>query len=223
MTFSVIARDPQTGAFGIAVTSSSLCVGARCMHLRAGVGVVASQNVTDPMLGPAVLDRLERGESASEALAGVLEGYETANYRQVTVLDGHGRTAHHSGSGTLGTHRVVAGENVVAAGNLLSSEAVPEEMVRAFESSEGELEYRLAGSLAAGEGAGGELGEIRSCGLSVVHDVGWRVTDIRVDEAEAPIERLQEILVEWMSERDDYRLRGINPELAPSYGVPGDE
>ncbi|KAB1644958.1 DUF1028 domain-containing protein [Gulosibacter chungangensis] len=223
MTFSIIARDPETGAFGIAVTSSSPCVGARCMHLRSNVGVVASQNVTDPRLGPAILDRIQAGATAEEALAAVLDGYETARYRQITVLDNRGGSAHHSGSGTLGTNRVVVGENAIAAGNLLSTEQVPEDMIRSFELSSGELEHRLQGALAQGEATGGELGEVRSCGLAVVHDVGWRVTDIRVDEADQPIQKMASILDLWMKERDDYKLRGINPDLAPSYGVPGDE
>ena len=77
--------------------------------------------------------------------------------------------------------------------------------------------------LQAGEDAGGEMGEVRSCGLAVVHDVGWRVTDLRVDEADRPIPKMAEILELWMTQRDDYITRGLHPDRAPSYGVAGDE
>src|SRR5699024_4890310 len=147
----------------------------------------------------------------------------TKEYRQLSVINNAGETAHHSGTGTLGTHKVIVGNQVVAAGNLLSSEKVPEKMVEVFTSTEGELEERLLAGLAAGEEAGGEEGEVRSAGLAVVHDVGWRVTDIRVDEGDGPIQDLGRILEIWMPQRDDYIIRGINPDAAPSYGVPGDE
>lgn len=207
----------------MAVTSSSPSVGARCIHLRSEVGAVASQNVTDPRLGPAILDQLEQGSSPEQALEKVLSDYPTKEYRQLSVINNAGETAHHSGTGTLGTHKVIVGNQVVAAGNLLSSEKVPEKMVEVFTSTEGELEERLLAGLAAGEEAGGEEGEVRSAGLAVVHDVGWRVTDIRVDEGDGPIQDLGRILEIWMPQRDDYIIRGINPDAAPSYGVPGDE
>src|SRR5699024_11724 len=121
MTFSIIARDPNTGALGMAVTSSSPSVGARCIHLRSEVGAVASQNVTDPRLGPAILDQLEQGSGPEQALEKVLSDYPTKEYRQLSVINNAGETAHHSGTGTLGTHKVIVGNQVVAAGNLLSS------------------------------------------------------------------------------------------------------
>ncbi len=223
MTFSIVGRDPSTGALGIAVTSSSPCVGARCIHLRDGVGAVTSQNVTDPTLGPKILDLLESGLGAQEALDRALDGYETARFRQLAVVDAAGSIGHFSGEGTLGTHDVVVGDQVVAAGNLLSSPEVPQRMVDAFSATEGELELKLLAGLAAGEKAGGEMGEVHSCGLSVVHDAGWRVTDVRVDWADGPIQQMGEILTHWMTERDAYVTRGLRPNLAPSYGVPGDE
>ncbi|OAV62624.1 DUF1028 domain-containing protein [Enteractinococcus helveticum] len=223
MTFSIVGRDPVTGALGMAVTSSSPSVGARCIHLRSEVGAVASQNVTDPRLGSAILDLLEQGANASQALETVLADYPTKDFRQLSVVDSEGATAHHSGKGTLGAHKVVVGDQVVAAGNLLSSEVVPDKMVEAFNATEGELEEKLLAGLSAGEQAGGEEGEVRSAGLAVVHNVGWRVTDLRVDEAPCPIDELGRILTVWLPQRDDYITRGINPEAAPSYGVPGDE
>lgn len=223
MTFSIVARDPQTGSLGMAVTSSSPSVGARCIHLRSEVGAVASQNITDPRLGPTVLDALEREANATAALDSVLADYPTKQYRQITVVDNRGTVAHHSGENTLGTNNVVVGDQAVAAGNLLSTPQVPQKMIETFTATTGQLEERLLAGLSAGEEAGGEEGEIRSTGLAVVHDVGWRVTDVRVDEGDRPIEQLDRILQIWMPQRDQYVARGIRPDAAPSFGVPGDE
>lgn len=222
MTFSLVARD-ASGAIGLVVTSSSPAVAARCSHLRTGVGGVASQNITDPRFGDILLDSLEAGADARQALDKLLASDSTVAYRQVTVVDAAGRTAAHSGEHTLGRNRVVTGDGVVAAGNLLSNDSVPEKMVEAYEKTGGDLEYRLLAALAAGEDAGGEEGDIASCGLSVVRNAGWRETDLRVDWSPKPIASLRELLDVWMPQRDDYVTRGIHPELAPSYGVPGDE
>ncbi|GAB3559678.1 DUF1028 domain-containing protein [Spelaeicoccus albus] len=222
MTFSLVARD-ESGAIGMVVTSSSPCVGARCIHLRSDVGGVASQNITDPRFGDIILDSLASGDDATQALEKLLSHDSTVAYRQITVVDAAGRTAAHSGEHTLGRNRVVTSDGVVAAGNLLSNDSVPSRMLEAYESTAGDLEYRLLAALAAGEKAGGEEGDIASCGLSVVREAGWRVTDLRIDWHPKPIEALGELLDVWMPQRDDYVTRGIHPELAPSYGVPGDE
>lgn len=223
MTFSIVARDKSSGAIGMAVTSSSPSVGARCIHLRSNVGGVASQNVTDPRYGDMLLDKLENGYSPQKALDELVTSESTIAHRQITVLDTRGRMAAFSGEKTLGTNRVVQGSNCIAAGNLLSNEEVPDQMVRAFEKAEGELETRLLAAMEAGESAGGEMGEIRSCGLAVVHDVGWRVSDLRVDWSEKPLVALRELVEIWMPQRNDYITRGIHPDAAPSYGVAGDE
>ncbi|MGO1284541.1 DUF1028 domain-containing protein [Brachybacterium tyrofermentans] len=224
MTFSLVARDARTGALGMVVSSSSPAVASRCLHLRAGVGAVASQNVTNPALGTAVLDLLEAGHAASAALAAVLESEQHDAYRQLTVVDAAGRTAEHSGENALGTRASALGDQCVAAGNLLADEAVISTMVAAFEDAAGEdLEHRLLAAFRAAVDAGGEAGEIRSAGLAVVDDVPWRTTDLRVDDAEDPLGEIERLLALWMPQKADYRLRALDPTAAPSYGVPGDE
>ncbi len=222
MTFSVLATDGN-GAVGIAVTSSSPAVAARCIHLRAGVGGASSQNITDPRLGTELLDALESGLGARAALESVVQHRELVEHRQLTVLELNGEGAAYSGSGSLGVHhdRVAAG--VVAAGNLLAGPEVVDAVVEGFASSTGELEERLLAALVAGLDAGGEAGPVRSAGLSVVREVPWRVTDLRVDWSEKPIVELGELLDVWLPQRDDYVTRGLDPTAAPSYGVPGDE
>ncbi|MGV0743773.1 DUF1028 domain-containing protein [Mycolicibacterium sp. XJ870] len=224
MTFSLAGRCARTGMFGAVVTSSSPAVAARCVWARSGVGVACTQNVTDPTLGSKLLDRLADGASAQGAMDHVVAHAAYPEYRQLTVVDVTGAVAFHSGARTLGTYTVVTGVDVVAAGNLLSSEKVPQAMVEAFEADPGRhLADRLLAGLRAGEDAGGEEGPVHSCGLLVVADAEWPLTDLRVDWADDPIIRLDEAWQVWQPQAEDYTLRARRPDLAPSYGVPGDE
>lgn len=222
MTFSVLGTD-GSGAVGIAVTSSSPAVAARCIHLRPGVGGASSQNVTDPGLGAELLDALETGLSAADAMTRVTENRELIEHRQLTALTIDGEGAAFSGEGALGVHRHVVRPHVVAAGNLLARPEVIDAVADGFASAGGELEERLLAALEAGSATGGEAGPLRSAGLSVVRDVPWCVTDLRVDWSDQPLEHLRELLAVWLPQRDDYVTRALNPTAAPSYGVPGDE
>jgi uncharacterized Ntn-hydrolase superfamily protein len=223
MTFSLVARDPQTGAFGMVVTSSSPAVAARCVHLRQGVGGAASQNITDPGLGIQLLDLLESGTPASEAMAKLVAGTPDVSYRQLSVVDARGGTASFSGSGTLGTHRTVEGDGAVAAGNLLSSLEVVDAIMAGYRAATGSFEGRLLAGLAAGRAAGGEEGPQHSAGLVVVDQAAWAVTDLRVDwDEEDPIARLAEIWQLWEPQKMDYLTRAVRPDSARRYGVPGD-
>ena len=225
MTFSLVAHDRVTGAFGMVVTSSSPAVAARCAHLRSGVGGAASQNVTNPTLGALMLDRLEAGASADEAMAAATAADPDIEHRQLTVVDGAGRTAAYSGSGTLGTHAVALGTDAVAAGNLLTTPKVVDAMLAGFEQCDGPaFEDRLLAALVAGRDAGGEEGPEHSCGL-VVSDprARWLVTDLRVDwRDDDPIGELARLWELWRLQKEDYLKRALAPGSAPSYGVPGD-
>jgi len=224
MTFSLAGRCARTGMLGVVVTSSSPAVAARCAWARAGVGAVATQNVTDPSLGPQVLDRISSGRSAADALDQVIAATPHAAFRQLGVIDSRGRTAAYSGTRTLGRHASVAGEDCVAAGNLLADDGVPAAMVSAFQRcSRDHLADRLLEALRAGEAAGGEEGPVRSCGLLVVGNVSWPITDLRVDWHADPTSELGWLWEMWRPLENDYVLRATDPAAAPSYGVPGDE
>lgn len=225
MTFSVSARCTRTGMFGIAVSSSSPCVAARCAHARAGVGVVATQNITDPMLGPRGLDLLATGLSAGEVLARFADDAPHFDYRQVVVLDRQGRAAGHSGARTLGTHSIVTATDVAAAGNLLSDSNVPDRMVEAFLADpDAHLGDRVLAAMQAALDAGGEEGPVHSAGMLLVDKVGWPVADLRIDWSEGdPIGELAALWQLWRPQMDAYVTRALDPSTAPSYGVPGDE
>lgn len=224
MTFSIVGRCAETGQLGIAISSSSIAVGARCPWLRAGVGAVSSQNITLPALGPQILDGLADGLAPATALDQALSSNGYGQYRQVAVVDAQGRTALFSGSHALGTHNAVAGDQCVAAGNLLASSAVIERMVEAFERSEGCLAARLLTALQAGQAAGGEAGAVHSAALSVVGDLTWPIVDLRVDWVdENPIGELHKLWTAYEPQLQDYLTRALDPTQAPSYGVPGDE
>ncbi|WP_439864602.1 DUF1028 domain-containing protein [Pseudomonas antarctica] len=223
MTFSVVARCAETGQLGIAISSSSIAVGARCPWLRPGVGAVASQNITLPSLGPSVLDRLEQGMAPIEALARALENEEHHEYRQVTVIDSEGRTAHFSGAHTLGIHAALSGEQCVAAGNMLANPGVIEAMVLAFENAPGHLADRLLAAMHAGQATGGEAGPVHSAALVVVDDLLWPIVNLRVDWAdEDPIRALDQLWQAYRGQLQDYIDRALNPQQAPGYAVPGD-
>jgi len=224
MTFSISGHCPRTNMFGTAVTSSSVCVAARCGNwVRAGAGVIATQNITDPRLGAIGVDLLARGYSAQGAIDQMVASNAHPEVRQLAAVDQDGRTAWYSGSGTLGTNRVVEGDRCVAAGNILSSEDVPAMMVEAFSASpEAHLAERLVQGLEAGLAAGGEEGDVRSAGVYVVHRHVFPIVDLRVDWHYTPIDELRNVWEAYRPEMDAYITRATNPVAAPSYGVPGD-
>ncbi|MGW5862857.1 DUF1028 domain-containing protein [Streptomyces sp. NPDC055239] len=223
MTFSLVVRDGER--FGIAASSSSPAVAARVVHLRPGVGAATSQNITDPMLGTSLLEGLTVHGDAERALAdvtGTAANQETIDYRQLTVLGRSGPGVAFSGPHTLGTFASATADGAVAAGNMLSGTHIPGVLLDAYAAATGELEERLLTAMKAAVAAGGEEGPVYSAGMAVVADVGWRVTDLRVDWADDPLDRLGDLLDIWLPQRDNYVRRGLDPATSPSYGVPGD-
>ena len=224
MTFSLVARCADTGMFGIAISSSSPAVAARCAYTRAGVGTVASQNITDPTLGPFALDLMQGGMSAAEAVAGVRDQGRFIEYRQVLAIDKNGGTAIHSGPNSLGVFTDAAGKDVIAAGNLLANDNIPQALVDGFEAATGHLGDRLIAAMRAGLAAGGEAGPVHSAGMQLCDKVPWPVADLRCDwSEECPIENIAAAWEVYKPQLDAYVQRALDPREAPSYGVPGDE
>ena len=223
MTFSILGRCMVTGQFGMAVSSSSPAVAARCAHARAGVGAVASQNVTDPRLGPYVLDAMENGMDADAAVASVIAAASHTAFRQLLAIDHAGRTAIFSGDNTLGINAEYQSQNAAAAGNLLANPTIPKSMVTAFHDARGHLGDRLIAAMQAGLDAGGEAGEVHSAGLLIVDNQDWPLAELRCDwTKDCPIAAIVATWDVYKPQMKDYVTRAINPGSAPRYGVPGD-
>lgn len=223
MTFSVVARCAKTGMFGVAVSSSSPAVGARCSFARAGIGAVASQNITDPSLGTRALDLLSLGANAMQALDALRGSTPHIEFRQVLVVDASGHAAIHSGSKCLGVWGEATGPDVACGGNLLSSPEIPRVMVDAFLASQGHLGDRLLATMRAAVEAGGEAGPVHSASLRLVDKVSWPIVDLRTDWTDdCPVTVLESLWSLYREQIDAYVQRALNPEQAPSYGVSGD-
>lgn len=224
MTFSLVARCAETGMFGVAISSSSPAVAARCSYAQAGVGAVASQNVTDPTLGPLGLELMGQGLAAPDALERIRQNGAFIEYRQVLMVDAMGRTAIHSGPNALGIWSEAQAENVASGGNLLADSGVPQAIVDGFLAAEGHLGDRLIAAMRAGFAAGGEAGPVHSAGMKIVDKVSWPVADLRCDWTEdCPIEAIATAWDIYKPQLDAYIQRARDPREAPSYGVPGDE
>ena len=223
MTLSIVARSPDARLFGMAIASSSPAVAARCAHARTGAGAVATQNITDPALGPSILDAMARGSGAGAALEAALRATAYGAYRQLLVIGASGPPAVHSGERALALVASSVGEHAAAAGNLLAHEEVPAAMIAGFEASQGHLAVRLLRALRAGADRGGEAGPIHSAGLLVVREGSWPILDLRVDwRDEDPVSELERIFGIYAPQIDDYVLRALDPARAPCFAVPGD-
>ncbi len=218
MTLSLVARCTRTGQFGAVIASSSMAVAARCIHVRAGAGAVATQNVTDPRLGPRALALLERGQGAQRTLDELVRTSRAIEWRQLAIVDAQGRAAAFTGERALGLHAAATADNAVAAGNLLANATVPKRMLEAFLDGEGELADRLVAALRAGRDAGGEHRPLHAAGLLVADRVSWPVTDLRVDWSDGdPVADLEALWRRWRPQYRDYVLRALEPEAAPDF------
>lgn len=225
MTFSIAARCAETGMVGVAVTSSSICVASRCAF-TGSTGAALSQNITDPNIGPRLIQLCGDGLTAEQAMAQVIEETKNVQWRQLGVIDKQGNTAFFSGEETLGINAMAKGENCVAMGNLLANTGIPDAIVDSFENSQGPLAERILLALEAGLEAGGEAGPIHSAGMQVSAEYGWPIVDLRVDwedEPDAVISELRKVWENYKPEMQAYITRSIDPANAESYGVPGDE
>jgi len=225
MTFSILGICPDTNMTGVAITTSSISVGSRCPHVRAGAGAVSTQNITDPSIGPEILALLAAGQTASDALSKVMTNRPHKDYRQVIAIDLSGDSADFTGTHILGTNAVARGAACIAAGNLLADDQVPAAMVQVFTTAAGtHLAERLITALQAGIAAGGEEGPTHSAAVLVAHEHSWPLVDLRVDWTDdCPGEALYGLWQAYAPQLDAYNLRAINPSAAPSYGVAGDE
>jgi uncharacterized Ntn-hydrolase superfamily protein len=200
-TFSIVARDPESGDLGIGVASKFLAVGAVVPWLAAGIGAVASQAWANTDFGPQGLALLQEGYSAEEALRRLVRGDREAGKRQVGIVDAYGEAAHHTGDECLEYAGAVKGDQYTVQGNLLVGPKVLAAMASAYEAhSERPLAERLMVALEAGQAVGGDRRGQQATALVVVREgsgtPGYndRVIDLRVDDHERAVEELRRVL-----------------------------
>ena len=219
---ALLGADPARGEVGVVISSSSPAVAARCARVRPGVGAATTQNVTDPRLGPRLLDELEHQHEVAAALGTVRAGADHAEFRQLALIDCAGATAAWSGDRALGIHAESHGRLCVAIGNLLANDGVVAAATESFEDAGGPLAARLLSGLAGAVAAGGESGPLRSAGLLVASDLAWPIVDLRVDDHDDPLAELERLWALYEPLQADYVMRALDPGRAPAFGVPGD-
>ena len=198
MTWSIVAHDQATGAFAVAVATRAFAVGAQCPFVRAGVGAVSTQSMTNRYLGPAVLDGLARGLDPAAAIESALAGDAGSGLRQVHAVDRHGRTAAWTGKNCVEWCGSVAAEGVSIAGNMLAGEAVIAETLAAFQVRKaGSLPERLMMAMLAGEAAGGDRRGRQSAAMKLVTTEDFPDLDLRVDDHADPLAELDRLLGLW--------------------------
>lgn len=198
-TFSIVAADPSTGEWGVAVQSKFIAVGAVVPWAASRVGAVATQALANVRYGPDGLDRLRRGESAETVVAKLTGADPKRAQRQLGVVDAKGRAAAFTGKECLNWAGHIVGEGFTCQGNILFSQNVVEAMARTFEATPGDLPERLLAAITSAQREGGDRRGMQSAALLVVRDKGGydegsdRWVDIRVDDHATPIEELKRI------------------------------
>ena len=199
-TFSIVGYDAETGALGIAVQSKFFAVGSVVPWAAAGVGAIATQSWANTTFGPNGLKLLKSGLSAEQTLERLIADDSGRATRQVGIVDAKGNVAHYTGDECNEWAGAVSGKHYTAQGNILAGEEVVKAMSKAFEETDGELADKLMAALFAGQEAGGDVRGQQSAALLVVQEgSGYggfndRHIDLRVDDAEKPIEELQRLL-----------------------------
>jgi uncharacterized Ntn-hydrolase superfamily protein len=199
-TFSIVAYDPDSLAWGIAVASKFPGVGAVVPWAESGSGAVATQSYANTAFGPHGLALMKNGMSATEALNQLIEADEDRDLRQAGMVDLSGGAATYTGKKCLDWAGGQAGDHFAAQGNILTGPETIEAMVAVFEKSTGPLPERLFSALLAGDRAGGDRRGRQSAAIFVVKDqAGYggyndRWLDYRVDDHEDPVPRLGELI-----------------------------
>jgi uncharacterized Ntn-hydrolase superfamily protein len=212
-TYSIVARDPQTGALGIAVQSHWFSVGSVVPWARPGIGAVATQANAEVAYGPGILELLEAGVGPREALERLLSEDPSAASRQVAVVAASGEVAVHTGADCIPVAGDVTGAGVSCQANIMVSDRVWPAMLEAYTGAEGPLSQRLLAALDAGEAAGGDARGRQSAALLVVPARGeaWQTeVELRVEDHEDPLGELRRLL----RLHDAYMLAGRADALA---------
>jgi uncharacterized Ntn-hydrolase superfamily protein len=224
-TYSVVARDPETGELGCAVQSHWFSVGSIVTWAAPGVGAICTQSVAEPAYGPRLLEALRGGAAAADALPALLADDGAARFRQVAAIAPIGTPAAHTGDGCIAYAGHVVGDDFSVQANMMASEEVWPAMARAYRASSGSLARRLLAALRAAEGAGGDARGKQSSALVVVPADGepWQKTvDLRVEDHAEPLDELERLLTlhdayALATRGDDLTGEGRHAEAGDAY------
>ena len=199
-TFSIVARDPNTGELGVAVQSHWFSVGSIVAWAEAGVGAVATQSFVDPSYGKNGLDMMRAGKSAPDTLKELLGKDEGREVRQVAMIDAQGRVEAWTGKNDIQAAGHIVGTNFSVQANLMLNDKVWPAMARAFENTKGDLAERMLAALDAAQAVGGDIRGRQSAAMVVVTGkptgMAWkdRTFDLRVDDSPEPLQELRRLV-----------------------------
>ncbi|MBT8380444.1 MAG: DUF1028 domain-containing protein [Ignavibacteria bacterium] len=199
-TYSIVARDPETGEIGVAVQSHWFSVGSIVSWGEAGVGVVATQSFVNPAFGPDGIELLKTGLTATQVVEKLIESDEGRNVRQLAILDVNGNVKSYTGKNCIPGAGHIVGENYSVQANLMLNDKVWGAMSEAFEKSKGPLAERMLAALFAAEEVGGDIRGKQSACLLVVRGEStgkvWkdRIIDLRVEDHSEPLKELERLL-----------------------------
>lgn len=228
MTFSIVARDENTGQIGVAVQTHWFAVGAMCPWIEAGVGAVATQSLVEVSYGPKSLELLREGADADTALQKLLAADENREVRQVAIVDCRGNIAVHTGERCIREAGHVKGVNYSVQANMMKHPTVWPAMAKAFENAVGTLSERMLAALFAAQAEGGDIRGKQSAAMLVAEDEktdeSWRhlLVNIRVDDHPEPLKELERLLniqkaYDLMNEGDELLGKNLNEEAKWKY------
>ena len=229
-TYSIVARDPETGEMGVAVQSHWFSVGTIVSWGEAGVGVIATQSFVNPAYGQKGLELMKNGLTADQALAALLANDEGREVRQVAMMDAQGNVVAHTGANCVLAAGHFVGENFSVQANMMDKATVWPAMAKAFEETEGPLAERMLAALEAAQAEGGDLRGKQSAALLVVEPTNtgqpWldRQVDIQIADSPDPLGELRRQLAvarayQYMNQGDLYVEEGAFDKAMEAYGA----
>ncbi len=199
-TYSIVARDPETGQLGVAVQSHWFSVGSLVCWAEAGVGAVATQSVVKVDYGPLGLQRMRAGPSAAEALAELVAADDGRELRQVAMVDAQAHVAVHTGARCIAEAGHETGEGFSVQANMMASDKVWPAMARAYRAAPGDLSQRLLAALDAAQAAGGDVRGKQSAAMLIAcgkrNPERWKGVELelRVEDHPEPLLELRRLL-----------------------------
>jgi uncharacterized Ntn-hydrolase superfamily protein len=227
-TYSIVARDAASGQLGVAVQSHWFSVGPIVSWAEPGVGAVATQSFVEVSYGPLGLELMRAGKTADQALTALLAGDEHTDVRQVAMVDAEGNVAVHTGENAIIEHCHHKGDGYSVQANLMLRSTVCDAMVRAYESSDGDLAERMMAALEAAQAEGGDIRGRQSAALLVVNDDaslpawGGRTFDLRIEDHPEPVKEMRRLLTvarayNYMNAGDEFMTQGEVEKAVEAY------